>query len=138
MYLRDPRRFATSIRYEDLLHDPVAQASRVLKTVGLRWHEADPNNRPAPQSTSSGVNAEGVRAAMLTRRTPHGRFDHTDAATLFSEATTGDMVRVSEPEMSLLGYTRGGTDLAWLPPRRAPDGYRAGEEEDLSLSGRPP
>ena len=65
----------------------------------------------------------GIQTATTVVHTDQGDYDHTNATTLFDDNTTSAMISVSEPEMSLLGYTRDGLNHQWTALTRTPTDY---------------
>ena len=123
VYLRDPSRFATIVRYEDFVAEPIVESARVLQAVGLAWHDVDAPNRPLDLLAHMELDLAGIQTATTVVHTDQGDYDHTNATTLFDDNTTSAMISVSEPEMSLLGYTRDGLNHQWTALTRTPTDY---------------
>ena len=100
VYLADPSRWATMMRYEDFLSDPL---------VAVRKAVAD---MMGPLAARMVVPAR-VRAVVKTKQCRiTGDYDHKegDASSLFDAATTVQILSVCAAEMRAFGYSTRGAD----------------------------
>ena len=124
VYLSDPSRFATVMRYEDMLKEPGQSAASTIEAAYASWYRRQAGMYPETHISWPRINQTAVRLIRkgLDRRpddqegTPHGDYDHTvGAASLFDENVTDAVMKICSEEMRLLGYTRWGVDAAWRP-----------------------
>ena len=106
VYLNRNTRFASILRYEDVLTDPVLALTRVSDAIYKR-HFGD------SMTAAAKLNATAIMTSLtggnLTDEV--GDYEHDDYVNLFSESVTEQILTICAPEMEALGYTRDGIAL---------------------------
>lgn len=106
VYLNRNTRFASILRYEDVLTNPVLALTRVSDAIYKR-HFGD------SMTASAQLNATAIMRSLtggnLTDEV--GDYEHDDYINLFSDSVTEQILTMCAPEMEALGYTRDGIAL---------------------------
>jgi hypothetical protein len=105
VYLRDPSRFATMLRYEDFSADPVASIARVQQHALGHIIGFDPGHT----SPYRMIFEEQLLGAIQVSVAYTATYNHSDPSSLFPPTELDAMVILCRSEMSAFGYSKTGT-----------------------------